>query len=107
MFHLSKRDFDGARNALQRLRGHQYVETELNEIQEASDKNLGRTVSLKDLASPQNRKPFLITLLLMCGQQFSGINAVLFFSVTIFEAAKTTLNSFLESIIVAGTQVRF
>jgi hypothetical protein len=47
----------------------------------------------------------LITLLLMFGQQFSGINAVIFFSVTIFEAAKTTLNSFVESIIVAGTQV--
>jgi hypothetical protein len=42
----------------------------------------------------------------MFGQQFSGINAVLFFSVTIFEAAHTTLNSFVESIIVAGTQVR-
>jgi hypothetical protein len=47
------------------------------------------------------------SLLLMVGQQFSGINAVLFFSVSIFEAAKTTLNSFLENIIVAGTQVRF
>ena len=43
----------------------------------------------------------------MFGQQFSGINAVIFYSVSIFEAAHTSLNSFVETIIVAGTMVGF
>ena len=41
----------------------------------------------------------------MAGQQLSGVNAVLFFSVSIFEYAGTPLNSFLESIVVAAVQL--
>lgn len=44
-------------------------------------------------------------MVLMFGQQLSGVNAVLFFSVNIFEAAGTSLNSFIENIILAGVQV--
>jgi len=45
--------------------------------------------------------------LLLCswGQQLSGVNAVIFFSVTIFQAAKTQLNSLIENVIVGGVQV--
>ena len=104
---LTQRDFDGARNSLRKLRGHPYIESELSEIQETLDRNLGRKVTLADLAKRQNLKPLLISLLLMFGQQFSGINAVIFYSVSIFEAAHTSLNSFVETIIVAGTMVSF
>lgn len=104
-FLLSQRDFDGARESMQTLRGHPYIESELAEIQETIDRNIGRKVTIRDLGKPQNLKPLLISLMLMLGQQLSGINAVIFYSVSIFEAAKTTLDSFVETIIVAGTQV--
>ena len=35
----------------------------------------------------KNRKPLLISVLLMFGQQFSGMNAIMFYGVTIFKAA--------------------
>jgi hypothetical protein len=57
---LTKRDFDGARDSLSQLRGHPYIETELSEIQETLDRNLGRKVNFVDLAKPQNLKPLLI-----------------------------------------------
>ena len=47
----------------------------------------------------------MVALVLMLGQQLSGVNAVIFFSVTIFNAAKTSLNSLIENVIVGGVQV--
>ena len=49
-----------------------------------------------------NLKPLIVALMLMLGQQLSGVNAVIFFSVTIFNAAKTSLPSLLENVIVGG-----
>merc|ERR1711894_454023 len=59
----------------------------------------------KDLLKPQNLKPLLISILLMFGQQFSGMNAIMFYGVTIFKAANTKMDSFLENIIMAIVQV--
>ena len=58
-----------------------------------------------DIIEPTNLKPLVIALMCMVGQQLSGVNAVIFFSVNIFEAAKTSLNSFIENIIIGLTQV--
>jgi MFS family permease len=52
-----------------------------------------------------NLKPLAIALMLMVGQQLSGVNAVVFFSVNIFESAHTSLNSFVENIIVGLVMV--
>ena len=104
---LHQRDFEGGRQAMQFLRGSIYVETELAEIQDAIEEAAFKSATLKDLKKPENYKPLLIALLLMFGQQFSGINAVIFNSVTIFEAAKTPMNSYLENIVLAVIQVGF
>lgn len=102
---LSIKDYDGARDAMQFLRGHPYIETELSEIQLSIEEAARKTFNPSDLIEPQNMKPLVIALMLMVGQQLSGVNAVIFFSVSIFEAAQTPLNSFVESIIVASTMV--
>ena len=68
--------------------------------------NSGPTVKFVDLfMKKQNFRPLLISLMLMIGQQFSGVNAVLFFSVDIFHASGTDMNSFVENIILALVQV--
>eukprot|EP00095_Tigriopus_kingsejongensis_P004750 maker-scaffold510_size151595-snap-gene-0.31 protein:Tk04750 transcript:maker-scaffold510_size151595-snap-gene-0.31-mRNA-1 annotation:"sugar transporter " len=102
---LAQRRFNEARLALQFLRGHEYVETELADLQERQESSANNVVSLRSLLSEGPYvKPLMISMMLMAGQQLSGVNAVLFFSVSIFEAAGTTLNSFLENVIVASAQ---
>jgi facilitated trehalose transporter len=52
-----------------------------------------------------NLKPLAISLMLMVGRRMSGINAVIFYSVNIFESAHTSLNPFVENIIVGFVMV--
>ena len=102
---LTKKDYDGAREAMTFLRGHPYIETELSEVQRSMEEAANKAVSLSQLTEPANMKPLAIALMLMVGQQLSGVNAVIFFSVSIFEKAHTDLNSYVENIIVGSVQV--
>lgn len=54
---------------------------------------------------PTNRKGFTISVMLMFFQQFSGINAVIFFTVPIFKSAGSTMDANLCAIIVGVVQV--
>ena len=51
------------------------------------------TISLKTLLMEQRYlKPFVIAMTLMLLQQFSGVNAVMFYTQTIFEKAGSKLD---------------
>ena len=102
---LTEKKYDAARSSLEFLRGNAYIENELAEIQDSVEESARTKATAKDLAKPQNLKPLLISILLMFGQQFSGMNAIMFYGVTIFEAAKTNMSSFVENIIMAVVQV--
>ncbi len=123
-YSLSKKNYDAAREAMQFLRGHPYIETELSEIQQSMEEAASKSfkvqnkskiqifvqlqiprLQIADIIEPTNLKPLVIALMCMVGQQLSGVNAVIFFSVNIFEAAHTPLNSFVENIIIGATQV--
>ena len=52
-----------------------------------------------------NLAPFLISLSLMVGQQLSGMNAVMFYAVDIFNDAGSGLKSIYANIIIAIVQV--
>uniref|UniRef100_A0A336LI37 Facilitated trehalose transporter Tret1 n=1 Tax=Culicoides sonorensis TaxID=179676 RepID=A0A336LI37_CULSO len=61
---------------------------------------------LKDLfVVPSNRSALIVSLSLMLFQQFSGINAVIFYTNSIFESAGSTLDPAICSIIVGIVQV--
>ena len=51
------------------------------------------------------RYPIIICLAVMFFQQFSGINAIMFYTVSIFDAAKSSVNSNLATIIVGIVQM--
>lgn len=104
---LTRKKYDAARASMEQLRGHHRIVNELTSIQESLEKSATRQASFADLIKPENLKPLLLTLIIMFGQQTSGINAVLFYSVSIFESAKTPLNSYVENIIIGVAQVRF
>ncbi len=86
-------DVDGATKALRWLRDRKDVSHELEDLrmQKEQDNDL---VTLKRLIkTPGYAKSLLTTVMLMIMQQASGINAVLFYSTTIFESAGLAENA--------------
>ena len=72
----------------------------LNQVRNETSLNLQIT-----LTPAGNLAPFLISLSLMVGQQLSGMNAVMFYAVDIFNDAGSGLKSIYANIIIAIVQV--
>ena len=107
---VRKGKLDAARKSLKWLRGSEYtgVEEEISTIQKSEDEQNapGSKVSLGEIFSKAvYLKPFGISIALMFFQQFSGINAVLFYLAPIFEKAGSDLDVGLSSFIVTMMQV--
>ena len=74
-----------ARSALQWLRGPGIdISYELADMETANVLNKKNKFKFKELFSMAYFKPLAISMGLMFAQQFSGINAVMFYSVSIF-----------------------
>ncbi|XP_028967612.1 solute carrier family 2, facilitated glucose transporter member 1 [Galendromus occidentalis] len=88
-FLLSKGSEQDARNALIRLRGTKNIEIELKQISSEAEVTRGLPpVGLSNLLrEPVLKKAFTISVMVVIGQQLSGINAVMFYSTSIFGAA--------------------
>ncbi|XP_015604212.1 facilitated trehalose transporter Tret1 [Cephus cinctus] len=94
---------EDAKAALQYFRGKRYsVEKELSELQLIKDSQED-AASIMDLKN--HVKAMIIALGLSIFQQLSGINAVIFYSQTIFAAAETNISSILCSVIIGIVQV--
>ena len=75
----------GARLALQWLRGpHADITSELADMEQATIQARKHRLRLKEILSLAYVKPLAVSMGLMFTQQFSGINAVMFYSVSIF-----------------------
>ncbi|XP_045541284.1 solute carrier family 2, facilitated glucose transporter member 1-like [Papilio machaon] len=79
-----------AQRALNWLRGDVAVHGEMEEMHQEAEKNkVSKKVTFRELVTNrQLRQPLTIALVVMIAQQFSGINAVIFFSTDIFKKAK-------------------
>ncbi|KAJ8942448.1 hypothetical protein NQ318_002660 [Aromia moschata] len=104
-YYVSKEQHDMARTVLHKLRGYQdhVVDKELLEIQ-AKIKEEGNGTFLDIFKSRGLIKAFIISVGLLAFQQFSGINAVLFYAQTIFKEAGTSLEPEICSIILGVVQ---
>lgn len=102
-WYVSQGKEDRARKALQWLRGRQAdVEPELKGIMKShheAERHASKN-AIFDLMKRSNLKPLLISLGLMFFQQLSGINAVIFYTVSIFKDAGSTIDENLCTIIV-------
>ncbi|NP_997963.1 solute carrier family 2, facilitated glucose transporter member 8 [Danio rerio] len=95
-----------AEDALRFLRGPDApAEWECARIEDAY-KNEEQSFSLGDLKDPGVYKPLGIGVMMMLLQQFTGINAIMFYAETIFEQAHFK-SSDVATVIVAATQVVF
>ncbi|CAH2096829.1 unnamed protein product [Euphydryas editha] len=106
-YYLLKDDREGAAECLGVIRGRSRngVEAELNLIASDVAASMERTATIGDVFRGSNFKAFYISCTLVFFQQFSGINAVLFYMTDIFKASGTSLNPDIATIIIGAVQV--
>jgi len=96
-----------ATSAMTVLRGGLYDPSEeLAEMQREAEQAASNKSSVLDLVrTSAARKALLILLCSMLFQQLSGINGVIFYTVSIFKASGSSMPADLASVIVALVQV--
>ncbi|GIZ05095.1 facilitated trehalose transporter Tret1 [Caerostris extrusa] len=95
-----------AKNAIVFLQGISYdAEDECLKMEEEIQAQPKGSVTFSELKAPTVLKPFMLSILLMFFQQFSGVNAVLFYTANIFESAHSSLDSITATIYVNIVQV--
>ncbi|XP_028143751.2 facilitated trehalose transporter Tret1-2 homolog isoform X1 [Diabrotica virgifera virgifera] len=100
-FLLGKGKLDKAKSSLQWLRGkNSDIGKEFTDLQRIQQESNELNATLLDLFSKKNMKLIVVALGLMFFQQFSGINAVIFYTTTIFEYAGSSLDKKYCTIIV-------
>jgi SP family facilitated glucose transporter-like MFS transporter 8 len=104
---MKKNRTEDAKKSLQYYRGRSYnIWKELQELEQDIRESSQEKASIRDLVSSSGtRKALIISLGLMLFQQLSGVNAVIFYSVDIFDAAGSTLDPNIAAIIVGIVQV--
>lgn len=107
LYLISKGRKEEAAKSLKWLRGSEYdYSEELAELQQQHEEEKGNKVSIgQALKRRATKKAIVISLGLMFFQQMSGINAVIFFTGDIFEAANTGIPAYAATIIVGVMQV--
>ncbi|KAJ8709851.1 hypothetical protein PYW08_009855 [Mythimna loreyi] len=106
-YHLKKGDRKSATESLAKIRGrsHEGVQAELDLMAADVSASMEKTATLADVFRGSNFKALYISCALVFFQQFSGINAVLFYMTNIFEAANSSLDSAVATIIIGAVQV--
>ncbi|XP_075971858.1 facilitated trehalose transporter Tret1-like [Anticarsia gemmatalis] len=100
-WYISRGRNEEARKALQWLRGkNTKIDNEIRDIA-LSDAEIGNDdINLRELFSIKYMRSILICLGLMTFQQLSGINAVIFYTVEIFDMSGSSIDENLSTIIV-------
>jgi SP family galactose:H+ symporter-like MFS transporter len=84
---INHNESDNARKVLKRIRGKDYVEGEVNEIQEGLKKQQGGRA---ELFNPMVKPALIIGVSVAIFQQLTGINTVIYYAPTIFQFAGIT-----------------
>ena len=95
-----------ARFSLQWLRGPDYdITMELSSMESMAIMARKNKLNINELFSASYLKPFIVSSGLMLFQQLSGINAVMFYSVSIFKDAGSSIDSNLATIILGVVNI--
>ncbi|KPM05562.1 Facilitated trehalose transporter Tret1-like protein, partial [Sarcoptes scabiei] len=104
---LSKGHTDEASKSLRRLRGQASdCDQELSVLRSESDTSKkGQGFQLSSYGLRSHWMPLILALLLMLFQQFSGINAIMFYATKIFAEAGSSIEPKYATIIIGVSQV--
>lgn len=95
-------DLAEATKALKWLRGSRYnVDTELAQIKARLLQDGTQKLRFTDFFSPWAYKPILIGVAMMVFQQFSGMNAAMFYAVDILRVAESDLDALVAAVIIS------
>ena len=98
--YIQKNNPEAARAALQRLRGTEDVDAELDQMKKEKLKD--QTSSTETYTFPMlfgdkaNHLPLIATIAMQILQQWSGINAIMFYSALIFQDAGSTVRCIMR-----------
>uniref|UniRef100_A0ACD5X0L8 Uncharacterized protein n=1 Tax=Avena sativa TaxID=4498 RepID=A0ACD5X0L8_AVESA len=93
---------DEGKAVLKRIRGTDNVEPEFNEIVEASRIAQGVKHPFRNLLQRRNRPQLVIAVLLQIFQQFTGINAIMFYAPVLFNTLGFKNDASLYSAVITG-----
>ncbi|KAG5863141.1 hypothetical protein JTB14_022046 [Gonioctena quinquepunctata] len=107
MYLVSQNNLKKAEANLKELRGSMHdVTAELREIEQEFLETQQRKATLKDVIFDRANLRAVISMVgVLAFQQLSGINALVFYTVTIFQAAGTSISPFLSAIMINLVQV--
>ena len=95
-----------ARSSLQWLRGENYdITMELADMESVALLQRKHKLKTRELFSMAYVKPFVTSTGLMLFQQLSGINAVMFYSVSIFKTSGSSIDSNLATIVLGVVNI--
>ncbi|KAL4361315.1 hypothetical protein GQ457_04G028100 [Hibiscus cannabinus] len=87
---------------LQRIRGVEDVEAEFQQIVKASEIARGVKHPFKELMKRSSRPPLVIAVALQVFQQFTGINAIMFYAPVLFQTVGFKSDASLLSSVITG-----
>uniref|UniRef100_A0A0A1WYC1 Glucose transporter type 1 n=1 Tax=Zeugodacus cucurbitae TaxID=28588 RepID=A0A0A1WYC1_ZEUCU len=92
---ITKQWEEEARRALRRLRASSSVEEDIEEMraEERAQQSESHISTMELICSPTLRPPLIIGIVMQLSQQFSGINAVLYYSTSLFMSSGLTEES--------------
>ncbi|KAL5701854.1 Sugar transport protein 8 [Ranunculus cassubicifolius] len=99
---IERQMLEQGKKTLKKIRGVENVDPEFDSIVHAS-KRIGQVKApFRKLLKPKNRPPLVIAILLQVFQQFTGINAIMFYSPVLFQTVGFKNDASLLSAVITG-----
>ncbi|CAL7938500.1 unnamed protein product [Xylocopa violacea] len=106
LYHIAKNDEAAANKSMRYFRGPDYnFDHEIKEFKEQVEKSKLQKVTFSAFTKKPILKTMGVAYGLMFAQQFSGINAIIFYCETIFKQTGVDLDPLLQMVIVGVVQV--
>ncbi|XP_048137461.1 sugar transport protein 8-like isoform X1 [Rhodamnia argentea] len=99
---IERNQIDQGKDTLRRIRGTDNISAEFDSIVAASEAARQVKNPFRKLMRPSSRPPLVIAIVLQVFQQFTGINAIMFYAPVLFQTVGFGSNAALLSTVITG-----